>query len=70
VGYNDVLWRIIARQMPDNGFNRFFRLFVKCKEVEIFLSEECSSGVVAHYTLLSWFWLHVPEEELPTHGTF
>jgi hypothetical protein len=39
-GYSDVLSRIIARQMPDNGFKTFFLLCVKCKEAEIFLNEE------------------------------
>jgi hypothetical protein len=36
---SDVLCRNIGRQMHDNGFNRFIRRFVKCKEVEIFLME-------------------------------
>jgi hypothetical protein len=35
-GHSDVLCRSIAMQMPDNGFNQFFRLCVKCKYVEVF----------------------------------
>jgi hypothetical protein len=37
--------------MPDNLFNRFIRLCLKCKEVEIFLTEEFLYGVVVHHTL-------------------
>jgi hypothetical protein len=36
-GHSDVLCRNIARQMPGNGFDKVSRIFVKCKEVEIFL---------------------------------
>jgi hypothetical protein len=39
-GHSDVLCRNIPRQISDNGINRFIRLCVKCKEVEISLSEE------------------------------
>jgi hypothetical protein len=38
-GHSDIICKCIARQMPDNGFNQFICLCVKCKEVEIFLNE-------------------------------
>jgi hypothetical protein len=35
-GHSDVLCRNIARQISDNGLNRFILLCVKCKEVQFF----------------------------------
>jgi hypothetical protein len=49
-GHSDDLYRNIARQMPDKCFNRFIRLCVKCKEVEIFLSGEFLYGVAVGHT--------------------
>jgi hypothetical protein len=44
-GHSGVLCRSIARQMPDNGVNRFIYLCLKCREVELFLSEEFCMAV-------------------------
>jgi hypothetical protein len=70
-GHNDVLCRSINVQMPDNVFNLFVRLCVKCKEVEIFLGEEFLYGIVVHnnFNCYPVSGYNVPEE-LPAHETF
>jgi hypothetical protein len=51
-GHSEVLCRSISREMPDNGFTRFIRLCVKCRDVEILLSEEFLYDIVVHHTFV------------------
>jgi hypothetical protein len=64
--YSDVLCRTVARQTPDNVFNRFILLFIKFKEVDVSLSEEFLYDVVVHQTFtcdrvpVTVFWENSP----------
>jgi hypothetical protein len=71
-GHSVVLCRSIARKMLDNSFYRFIRLCVKCKGVEIFLSEEFLCGVIVHHTFSRYpgFGCSVLEQELSTYDIF
>jgi hypothetical protein len=56
----------------DNRFNSFISLCVKCKQMEIFLSEELLYGLVVHHTCRSYdpgSDCSVPEGLLP-HDAF
>jgi hypothetical protein len=59
-GHNDVLWRNIARQMPDNGFNRFIHLCIKCKECMTPQSTVWTHSSVLLMTLSKWCILCCP----------
>jgi hypothetical protein len=53
--------------MPDNAFKKFICLRVKCKVVEIILSEEFLYGAVVQYTFICdpCSGYSVPEEDSP-----
>lgn len=63
---SDALCMNIARQMPDNGFNRFARLGVKCKKTGDY-SQELLYGFVVHHTFSCD--QGSGSAELPAHNT-
>lgn len=56
---SDVVCRSTAVQTPGNGFNKFIRLYVKCKGMEIFRSEKFLYGIIAPIILVA---IRVPVE--------
>jgi hypothetical protein len=70
---NNFLCRNIARQKPDDGFNQFICLCMKCKDVEIlFLSGRnwCVALLVHHTFCCDPGPCYIVPEEFPTHDAF